>query len=36
MNASSRNQLFSIAAALLCAFVTVGMSIAPALQGGMI
>jgi hypothetical protein len=36
MNASSRNQLFSIAAALLCAFVTVGMSIAPALQGGMV
>ena len=36
MNASSRNQLFSIAAALLCAFVTVGMSIAPALQTGMI
>lgn len=36
MNATSRNQLFSIAAALLCAFVTVGMSIAPALQGGMV
>ncbi len=36
MNASSRNQLFSIAAALLCAFVTVGMSIAPALPGGIV
>jgi hypothetical protein len=34
MNASSRHRLFSIAAALLCAFVTVGMSIAPALQVG--
>jgi hypothetical protein len=36
MNASSRNQLFSIAAALLCAFVTVGMSIAPAFPGGIV
>ena len=36
MNASSRNQLFSIAAALFCAFVTVGMSIAPALPGGIV
>ncbi len=34
MNAPLRNQLFSIAAALVCAFITVGMSIAPAVNTG--
>lgn len=34
MNTPSRTRLFSIAAALLCACLTVGMSIAPALPGG--
>jgi hypothetical protein len=34
MNASLRNQLFSIAAALVCAFITIGMSIAPAVNNG--
>jgi hypothetical protein len=36
MNAPLRNQLFSFAAALLCAFVTVGMSVAPAINGGIV
>lgn len=34
MNAPLRNQLVSLAAALFCAFITVGMSIAPAVTGG--
>ena len=30
MNASSRNQIFSAFAAIICAFITIGISVAPA------
>jgi hypothetical protein len=34
MNASLRNQLFAFAAAMFSAFVMIGTSVAPALNGG--
>jgi hypothetical protein len=34
MNAQFRNQIFSVAAALFCAFITVGLSVAPAINVG--
>jgi hypothetical protein len=30
MNLSSRNQIVSVFAAIACAFITIGMSVAPA------
>jgi hypothetical protein len=36
MNASYRNQFFAFAAAMFCAFVMIGTSVAPAMNGGII
>jgi hypothetical protein len=34
MNASYRSQLAAFAAAMFCAFIMIGTSVAPAIQGG--
>lgn len=36
MNAQHRNQPFAFTAAMFCAFVMIGTSIAPALNGGIV